>query len=78
MQEAYIQGEENNSPSPHPLSRVHAFRCLRNFVGGHALCPEIHHHVFCIVAPMDPINTITPTSMQARRSDADAGESVAQ
>src|SRR5215813_2139260 len=39
-------------------------QCLRDLVGGHALGAEIQHHAFGIVAPIDPINKIIPTSLR--------------
>src|SRR5215831_14252107 len=42
----------------------HYCQCLRDLVGGHALCPEIQDHAFFIVPPKDAINKITPTRPQ--------------
>jgi len=79
LQEEHSQGEEEGSSSTPPflggprLSRLlderapclrNTFQCLRDLVGGHALCPEIHRHAFCIIAPIAPINEIMTTSLQ--------------
>src|SRR5215831_3142020 len=42
----------------------HSCQCLRDLVGGHALCPEIQDHTFFIVPPIDPINEIIRTRPQ--------------